>query len=173
MKAEVRAARTGDAPGIARVHVESWRTTYSGLVPEHYLSGLSVDESSSLWRERLGAGSSITLVAEAAGETLGFASGGPSLEKGFSGYEAELYAVYLLRKHQRGGVGHRLFAAVAGELLRERGPVFLWTLAYGPACGFYERIGGVMLGSREIEIGGAKLTEVAYGWREMEAGAGE
>ena len=38
----VRPAVRDDLPGIARVHVESWRTTYAGLMPPDYLAGLRV-----------------------------------------------------------------------------------------------------------------------------------
>ena len=31
--AVVRAGRVDDAPAIARVHQESWRTTYGGILP--------------------------------------------------------------------------------------------------------------------------------------------
>jgi hypothetical protein len=40
-----------------------------------------------------------------------------------------------------------------------------WVLASNnPSRRFYEAVGGKMLGSRKIEIGGARLEEVAYGW---------
>ncbi|HNI60392.1 MAG TPA: GNAT family N-acetyltransferase, partial [Pseudomonadota bacterium] len=35
----VRPAGPDDAEAIARVHVETWRATYRGLVPDHYLLG--------------------------------------------------------------------------------------------------------------------------------------
>jgi hypothetical protein len=43
MEFEVRRAVSGDAASIARVHVESWRSTYAGIVPEAYLRSLDVD----------------------------------------------------------------------------------------------------------------------------------
>jgi hypothetical protein len=36
----IRAATPDDAVAIAHVHVESWRTTYEGIVPGEYLAGL-------------------------------------------------------------------------------------------------------------------------------------
>ena len=40
-----------------------------------------------------------------------------------------------------------------------------WVLTENPrGRGFYEYRGGVLLGEREIELGGAKLWEVAYGF---------
>jgi hypothetical protein len=45
----VRPAILADALSVAVVQVESWRSTYRGLVPDEYLDGLSIDR-----RERSG-----------------------------------------------------------------------------------------------------------------------
>lgn len=37
----LREARLDDASAIARVHVDTWLSTYRGIVPEEYLSKLS------------------------------------------------------------------------------------------------------------------------------------
>lgn len=122
------------------------------------------------WRERLRSGGAIALVAESsAGEVIGFATGGPKVGARFPEYDAELYTIYLLQGHQRSGVGWRIFAAVADRLRREgKGSMLLWVLEDNPARGFYEKLGGNLLGGREIEVCGARLTELAYGWRNME-----
>ncbi len=40
-------------------------------------------------------------------------------------------------------------------------------LAENPSRRFYETVGGKLLGSQEIEIGGAALTVVVYGWDDI------
>jgi hypothetical protein len=45
----IRIATPGDAPGLANLHVASWRETYAGLVPDAMLSSLSVEERTALW----------------------------------------------------------------------------------------------------------------------------
>ncbi len=40
----VREASLEDAPAIARVHVDTWRTTYRGIIPEDYLATLSYQQ---------------------------------------------------------------------------------------------------------------------------------
>ena len=42
-----------DVPGIARVHMDTWRTAYVDIVPAEYLAGLSYDAAESRWRENL------------------------------------------------------------------------------------------------------------------------
>lgn len=41
--AMVRSARVEDAGAIARVNVDTWRTTYPGIVPQDYLDALDPD----------------------------------------------------------------------------------------------------------------------------------
>ena len=46
MKSEVtiRPAEISDALGIARVHVNAWRETYKGIIPDSVLDALSYEE---------------------------------------------------------------------------------------------------------------------------------
>ena len=49
----VREANVPDATAIAKVHVESWRTTYTGVVPDEYLAQLSYEQHQQVWRDIL------------------------------------------------------------------------------------------------------------------------
>jgi GNAT superfamily N-acetyltransferase len=166
----IRVADVDDAAAIARVHVDAWRTTYVGIVPDGYLAGLSYDEREKDWRESLAdrAGREFTLVAENDQRAIvGFATGGPERE-GNADYRAELRAIYLLADSRRIGIGRRLVAGVAKRLV-ETGfdSMLVWVLADNPSRGFYEALGGKFVTEKLVEIGGARLAEVAYGWREI------
>ncbi|MRR32454.1 GNAT family N-acetyltransferase, partial [bacterium] len=39
----LRVATLADVPGIARVHVDSWLTTYPGLMPDSILANISLE----------------------------------------------------------------------------------------------------------------------------------
>jgi hypothetical protein len=76
----------------------------------------------------------------------------------------------LLREHQRAGIGRRLFGSVARGLAEGGITALLaWVLARNPSRRFYEAVGGKLLGSQEIDIGGARLEEVAYGWPDIDS----
>lgn len=60
----IRKARLKDAEGIARVHVDSWRTTYRGIIPDDYLNGLSYEQRTELWKNNIGKKGNYVLVAE-------------------------------------------------------------------------------------------------------------
>jgi GNAT superfamily N-acetyltransferase len=169
----IREATPADAAAIARVHVESWRTTYRGIVPDDYLARLSHEGRECTWANALrgagdaGAGTAVFVAEDDAGQVVGFASGG--VERGGDPrYRGELYALYLLDTQQRRGLGHRLVGAVAERLARDGvGTMLTWVLADNPARRFYAAIGGRELRTQQIEIGGATLDEVAFGWDDI------
>jgi hypothetical protein len=72
----VRKATTDDAHAIAIVHVESWKTTYEGIVPAEYLAQLSVSEKEQLWQRGLNQPKHSIFVVEEDGKVCGFISGG-------------------------------------------------------------------------------------------------
>lgn len=168
----VRDAIPDDARAIAKVHVDTWRTTYRGIVPDEVLEGLSYDRSEEGWRTAMEdrSRSNHLLVAEdEKGHVIGFAAAG-ALRDDVEGFDAEVYAIYVLEEHQNGGVGRQLMSQAA-KLLQEEGfsSLMVWVLAGNPARRFYERLGAKQLVEKEIEIGGVSLPEIGYGWASLKA----
>ena len=163
----IRVATLQDAGAIARVHVESWRTTYAGIVPAEYLASLDVGQREVSWREWLPLDIDV-FVAEVDGEVVGFVGGGAIREPG-EGFDAELFAIYLLRDAQRRGIGMALLKRLAGSL-KARGyrSMMAWVLEDNSSGEFYSRSGGVRVASKEMEVGGVMLPVVAYGWGDLE-----
>jgi GNAT superfamily N-acetyltransferase len=162
----IRVAEVRDAAAIAHVHVESWLTTYNGLVPEEYLASLNEAERVPLWKKRLTRDISV-FVAEIGSKIVGFASGGPIREP-LATYDAELYTIYLLEEVQGRGIGKDLLSAVAEALVRkDHTSMLVWVLEQNPAVRFYEKTGAEHLMSKQIEIGGVSLSELALGWPDL------
>jgi GNAT superfamily N-acetyltransferase len=155
-----------DAPDIARVQVESWRTTYAGIVPDAYLAAMDADQRAARWREIFAGGERLAFVAEDESGVFGFVSGG-KLREAMDGYDGgELFALYLLRENQGIGAGRCLFAELARSLHASRYSMMaLWVLRRNPAVRFYEHMGGIEIATKTIEIGGTELEEVAYGFK--------
>ncbi|MGI4787252.1 MAG: GNAT family N-acetyltransferase [Janthinobacterium lividum] len=166
----IREATPADAAGIARVHVESWRTTYPGIMPQEHLDALSLTERELTWQSILSperANQSFTVVAETEdGDIVGFANGGKE-RSGDPGYHAELYMLYLLQSYQGQGLGRWLMQAAARRL-REEGfsTLMLWTHIRNPARGFYEALGGIPARTTQRIIKGITYDDVGYGWDE-------
>ena len=166
----VHAATLGDAAGIARVHVDTWRTTYRGVVRQSFLDALSYGQREDQWRAAIArpAGGVVLVAREPAGPVVAFAAGGPE-RTGRRGYDGELYALYVLEPFQRHGLGSALLTAVASALLEsERHGLLAWVLARNPAVGFYARRGGQRIDERTVPIAGEELDELAFGWERLE-----
>ena len=171
MEIRIREANPIDAGAIARVHVDTWRTAYAGILPAEFLAGLSYAEREQMWKRALTADRPATsmLVAETHGcKIVGFAYGAPERE-GNPLYHGELFAIYVLQGHQRSGVGRRLFSAMARHFIsQDIDSMLLWVLEDNhPARRFYELMGGEYVEQKTITIGGTDLMEVAYGWNDI------
>jgi ribosomal protein S18 acetylase RimI-like enzyme len=163
----IREAQPQDVPAIAKVHVDSWRTTYDGIVASEFLASLSYEESERMWLNGLSSSPnpvSLYVAETPDGAVVGFAAAGAERE-GDTTYKGEIYAIYVLQTYQRQGIGSALFKACALELDRRGFACFLlWVLKANPACQFYQALGGKFLREKEIQIGNERLIEVAYGW---------
>ncbi|GGE05606.1 hypothetical protein GCM10011571_03360 [Marinithermofilum abyssi] len=92
----IRKATSGDTPGIAKVQVNSWRSTYKGMIPNDFLDSLSYDKQEAKWNAFVKNRKMITFIAEdPLQQIIGFAAGGPERTGKYS-YENELYAMYML-----------------------------------------------------------------------------
>lgn len=166
----IRPAEIDDARAIARVHVDTWRTTYSGIVPDEHLSSLSYDRAKANWLKHLSDPESEThaFVAEdETGQIVAFASGGPLRER-LDNYDGELYVLYVWKSFQRVGYGKLLVSRVAHDLT-SRGfhSLVIWVLKENSACRFYKRLGGRKAAEKVIVIGGKELIDVAYVWPDL------
>ncbi len=152
--------------------MDTWRKAYKGIVPDDYLDGLSYEESGRLWQDVITAGNGCVFVAEDEDGVFGFASGSPGkrFSRNLREYEGELKTVYVLPSHQGAGAGRQLVDAVARYFV-ERGvnSMLLWVFAENhPARRFYESLGGVLIAEDGFELGGVWLSEVAYGWENLD-----
>jgi len=164
----IRPTIVSDIPAIARINVETWKTTYPGMVPAEFLDALDPQAQEIRYQKYLQLPRVIHFVAEyeEAG-IVGYVAGGPNRNADLA-FDAELYAVYLLEKYQRKNIGTALVAALADWLLKQgHRSMLVWVLAGNPARQFYEKLGGRQVGSQSIDIGGATLQEVAFGWNDL------
>ncbi|MEO5930642.1 MAG: GNAT family N-acetyltransferase [Candidatus Kapaibacterium sp.] len=174
----IRDALPSDARGIAEIHVDSWRKTYRGIVPDEYLAAMSHDTNEARHRNYLTTPhpETWTVVAvDDAGAINGFANFGRVREEMWE-LDGEVYAIYLQPGTERRGTGRALMAACARRL-RENGfgSMLVWVLAENRSRYFYERCGGLPVTSKHISIGGAILEEIGYGWKDLTVpwGSGE
>lgn len=144
---ETRAARAVDAEAIARVHVESWRVGYRGLLADNLLADLSISKREQMWRERLLGGDNEAqrrvYVAVERETIVGFVSAGPSRDEQASAGDGEIYAIYVRPDRWSAGVGRALMRSAVDFLVAiEVTAAVLWVLASNErARRFYELLG--------------------------------
>lgn len=167
----LRRAILADAPAIGALHVASWRETYTGLVPDAMLTGLTFEARTAMWSAVLADpdafGRAALFVAEEDGRAVGFGACGDQRDNALAdaGFGGEIGAVYVLRSHQQRGAGRALIGALF-RALSDRGhaAASLWVLRENTAArAFYEGLGGEIVAERTE----AALTEIAYGWRNL------
>ncbi|MFJ5768739.1 GNAT family N-acetyltransferase [Psychrobacillus sp. NPDC093180] len=163
-----RKASKVDIKQISSVYVDSWKTTYSGLVPDDYLDRLSYEKAEQKWIDFLNNENEpfIYVAINDEGKIIGFASGKRINDNNFDG---ELYSLYLLQECRGLGVGRQLVSAIAKNF-KEKGisSMMVWVMKQNKSgLGFYERIGGKEYIHRTSTFGGTEVEDVAYGWKDI------
>ena len=167
---EVRAARVEDADAMGEVMVESFLEAHRDHLPraswEARRRDWTPEVSAAGWRRGLeGDGPEqerpCILVATRGAGVLGVAGASPRADD-----RVELEVLYVASDAQRGGIGAGLLREVM-SWCRARGVRVLEVAvltANGPARGFYERMGGQLVGEREFDEEGVILPQVVYAW---------
>jgi ribosomal protein S18 acetylase RimI-like enzyme len=165
----IREATAGDAPTIARIHVEGWQTAYRGLVPDAVLDGFSIEHRTDGWRASLTRppSESRTWLVEGGGVVVGVAATGPGRDESAPPPpgSGEVWMIYLAAAARGRGIGRRLFDhAVADLQVRGFAPIVVWVFEANPvARRLYESAGFVVDGARnEIDFDGLRLPEIRY-----------
>lgn len=164
----VREAKIADAPAIARVNIDTWRTAYRKIIPADYLAQQSYEKRESDWQETLenakNTGIFVCVAENDSGQIVGFASGGCE-RMGKYVYQGELFAIYILEEYQRQGIGQQLVGTVATKLVElSLNSMLVWVLGDNSACRFYEFLGGEKVEEQQTSRAGVAMKEIAYGW---------
>lgn len=151
-----------DAAALARVHVQSWRETYTGMVPEEFFGAAALQRRIGFWTRILAGDPPERLrLAEHGGEVIGFGFAGPAIgadvDKGQApARELHLYSLYLLAAHHGRGVGRALLESVIGSE-----PAQLWIARDNArAQAFYQRQGFAADGAEYADPAIAGLIEI-------------
>nr|WP_315481540.1 GNAT family N-acetyltransferase [uncultured Undibacterium sp.] len=170
---QLRRATVADAEAIAAIRIEGWRTTYRGMIPDSYLNEMDMNENVLHWRTILQAlpvkeDSLCVYVAVSEDEIVGFVSAmklsEPKLDK-----DGEINAIYIRPQWQRCGIGKRMLHKAARSL-QAMGctSCVIWVIdGNSQARNFYEELGGEILIEQDFSWDGLDLTEVGYGWSDL------
>lgn len=161
----IRKANVLDAEAIAKVHVDTWRTAYEGILPSSFLDKLSYHQRTELWEMNLRKPDDYVIVAvNEESRVIGFADTSKR-PTNLENNSTDLTSLYLLKEYQGRGIGKLLMQ----ELFRYYNEqnyvsVYVEVLKDNPTKTFYEAFGAKHIEDIEIQIGGKKLIESIYKW---------
>lgn len=166
----IRKAILADAPMIAKVHVDSWRTTYQDIISKDFLDKLSYEQRTELWRRNITEDNNYILVAENdQGEIVGFADAWKR-ETNQEENSIDLTSIYLLKEYQGMGIGKKLLKELFKYFKQMNYEhVFVEVLADNNTRQFYEYYGAKLVKTVQIKIGGKILNELIYQWDGVDA----
>lgn len=157
---EIHMATPNDALGITIVNVYTWKTAYQGLMPDSVIDEriAALPSSAEKTKETL-ASSSECFVATVDGVVIGFCRYGASRNATYPD-DGEIFAIYVFKGFNGTGIGRALLNA-GMNALRQQGyhSMVLNCLQGNPSCGFYEHMGGRLVGQRSDELLGIIMTE--------------
>lgn len=168
LKITFREATVADALAVAKVHVGSWRESFAGIVPQSFLDKMSVENRAKAFENGFAFDSYKMFVAETQENGIvGFADFGKTRDNQ-SKFEAELYAIYLLRDFQRKGIGGKLFdLGVKYLVANNMNSLSLTALEASPYKRFYEKMGGRLIERKTTNIEKKRYITVVYGWNKL------
>lgn len=161
----IRQAKLNDATGIAKVHVDSWRTTYKGIIPDDFLNNLSYEQRTELWKRNIAKEDNYVVVAENnKGQIVGFADAWKR-ETNLVENTSDLTSIYLLEEYQGEGIGKKLLKELFANF-KQLGyrKIFVEVLEENRTRYFYEYYGAKLVKKVQIKIGGKILNELIYEW---------
>ncbi|MFC7393376.1 GNAT family N-acetyltransferase [Scopulibacillus cellulosilyticus] len=161
---KIRKATLTDAKGVAKVQVDSWRTTYKNIVPDKYLNQMTYESREQKWKDIISK-ETVYVAENNAGEVVGFSNGGKERTGKYPNYKGELYAIYILMEYQRKGLGKLLLEPIIEDLKQQNiFAMMVLVLEKNSSRLFYESLGAKKIDTVEIDILGKKLNELVYGW---------
>jgi ribosomal protein S18 acetylase RimI-like enzyme len=165
----IRSAKPADAGAIARLDVDTWRSAYAGVLSSSYLVGLSERRREAGWRGLIAhEPRDVRVAADGAGRVLGFGSCGPC--RGDRRFAGEVFTLYVDPDWQNRGIGRRLLLALFRRLVASGcGSAIIWVLRDNQSRFFYERLGGRQAAKKTLNVGGAWIEALAYGWPDLSA----
>ena len=167
----IRPAQTADAAALGEIYVDTWRSTYAGILPDAVLLRMSESNHAVAWTRTLTnlGDDECVLVAERSDQVVvGFGSAGPG-RRGDRG-RGEVYTLYVSPDYHGLGLGRRLMCGLFRQL---QGGGFtsalIWVLAANPTRFFYEAMGGSRFVEKVERLWGVELPQIGYAWPDLAA----
>lgn len=165
---QIRKANIYDTTDVARVHAETWVSTYRRLFSDEYVEQQTLDKRKKFWMRFINEGKSVYVVEEKSGEIVGFIV--PRVARDDrQKYRGEISALYVTDRFQRRGVGRKLMATCAKLMLgNDIRSMVVWVLKEMNACHFYKALGGEEFEARIERLDNKDFVKLGYRWDDLQ-----
>lgn len=164
MDLEIRNAKMEDCRYLGRIHVESWKVAYKGVVPDEFLERLTIENSEKRFINAISQGLEKNIVAVKNNQIVGFTCIGKCRDSDVDCTYGEIWGIYLLPSCWRQGIGTKLLLHDL-TLLKNEGfyKASLWVLEDNiNARKFYEKFGFEYDGTKKELNFGNVINEIRY-----------
>ena len=163
----IRKAVSSDAPITAAINVNSWKSTYKGIVSQSFLNSLEIESRIDPAIKRIERNDMDCLIAVDVDKkrVVGFANYGPCREKNIDA-DAELYSIYIEDDYHGYGIGKSLFLK-GFEATKKRQYKKMMVSVFSQnnnARVFYERMGGELAGVDQVILEEVSYPTATYVW---------
>ena len=171
---KIRLAEISDVREIVFVHAETWKTTYEGIIDQAFLESLDSEDRLIARKSRLLDKTRYCFVVVYQNQIIGFCESGPVIfhenrtlwKEQWKQYEnfGEIYTLYILKEHQKKGIGQALFYQAKIKLKEQGYMSFLvWVIEENKtACQFYEKNNGIKVDETLMRIGNKNYQGILY-----------
>jgi GNAT superfamily N-acetyltransferase len=162
-RVQLRRATLDDAALIAKMHAQSWVSTYRGMLPDAFLDLEVYEDRESYWHAQvcvLETGAGNLLIAELDGQPIGFVCMLAPDDNG----SVLIDNLHAIPGYKGAGAGTAMLdAARQWARTRGAGSMYLYVLETNlAAIGFYEARGWRLAGREEDEMGGIEIMVLRY-----------
>lgn len=160
----IRNIEEKDIPSVAEIRVNGWQVAYRGIVDDRFLDSMDVNKE--IEKRKKGYKQNGFIVAELNKEVVGFCRyiDNNKFTQDMSNIDCELLALYVKPNLKYNGIGTKMFKFVVDEFIRKnKTKMIVWCLKDNePSKRFYTKMGGKIMGEKEIEIGDKKYCEIGF-----------
>lgn len=148
-----RLAVTADCPALAQLKGEVWRTTYRGIYSDKALDNYDVARNQRIFEEIVANPEIELYVAEHGGKPVGLMTCGKPFRP-FMHYQWEIGLLYILKDHQRQGIGSGFFELARDQVRKQGGREILVSVnrLNHNAIRFYTAMGGHVVHEDEKQL---------------------
>lgn len=160
----IRSASEGDAERIVRIHLNSWRSTYSNVFPKEVFDKQESEYNTRVEniKNAIREGSSNYALLEEDNMVKAFICYGDARGDKYKDYK-EIYSIYIEDNNQKKGYGTKLIK-YCFNIFKKDGykRVIIRCLKENTANEFYQKMGGKVVELEHSSVHGIDITECVY-----------